>query len=135
MGCCASNITTKRCAFLGLTVPRYLRRQPPPPPTFSPSRSSLGSGYSLQSAAGDEPGATESHNPGGGAGGGGPGQPSGGVAYGPGFAGVSDEDLAAMDPKRAKRLVANRQARFVFCTGQTDDNLTQAGCMFLQSAL
>ncbi|KAK9909600.1 hypothetical protein WJX75_004777 [Coccomyxa subellipsoidea] len=85
-------------------------RQPPPPPTFSPSRSSLGSGYSLQSAAGDEPGAAESHNPGGGAGGGGPGQPSGGVAYGPGFAGVSDEDLAAMDPKRVKRLVANRQS-------------------------
>ena len=103
MGCCASNITTKRCAFLGLTAPRYLRRQPPPPPTFSPSRSSLGSGYSLQSAAGDEPGAAESHNP-------------GGVAYGPGFAGVSDEDLAAMDPKRAKRLVANRQARVCFCT-------------------
>jgi hypothetical protein len=27
------------------------------------------------------------------------------------FAGITDEELAAMDPKRAKRLIANRQAR------------------------
>ena len=84
---------------------------------FSPSRSSLGSGYSLQSGAGDDPGAADT--PGGAGpsagGAGGSWQPGGigaSVAYGPGgFPGVSDEDLAAMDPKRAKRLIANRQVR------------------------
>ncbi|BDA42057.1 probable transcription factor VIP1 at N-terminal half [Coccomyxa sp. Obi] len=90
---------------------------------FSPSRSSLGSGYSLQSGAGDDPGVAEASPRGAGpmagsgsAGGaaGGSWQPSGSgasAAYGPGgFPGVSDEDLAAMDPKRAKRLIANRQS-------------------------
>ncbi|CAL8461575.1 g1106 [Coccomyxa elongata] len=88
---------------------------------FSPSRSSFGSGYSLQSGAGDDPGVAETSGAGpsagsGSAGGaGGSWQPSGSVggsvAYGPGgFPGVSDEDLTAMDPKRAKRLIANRQS-------------------------
>lgn len=85
---------------------------------LSPSRSSFGSGYSLHSGAGDEPpGAAEAAA--GEAGGG--GQLPRGVASGRlsaaaggsggGFSNVTDEELAAMDPKRAKRLIANRQAR------------------------
>lgn len=81
---------------------------------FSPSRSSLGSGYSLQSGAGDDPGVGPSAGSAGGAGGSWLpfGSVGGSVAYGAGgFPGVSDEDLTAMDPKRAKRLIANRQVR------------------------
>ena len=35
-------------------------------------------------------------------------------------AGISAEELASMDPKRAKRLIANRQACFYRCSFQTE---------------
>ena len=87
--------------------------RPPATVAFSPSRSSFGSGYSMQSGPGEEETAAGGASGSGSGRGGDPGVPGGSGGQFPrgGFAGITDEELAVMDPKRAKRLIANRQAR------------------------